>query len=142
MSAEWSLSDDQLALLLQLWVTHVAGDGPFVCRLFKNDYHPVPGAVEGDYDECDFNGYAAQDVDANSFGAPTVTDNIATTLSSDEVIFAADSAGFVSQTVYGYYLINAAADYVWGYRFAEPRLVMPYDKISLKVELKQANLVP
>jgi len=76
----------------------------FKIRLFKSDTVPTRTTVLADLDECDFDGYAAQDLASWIFD--TVTAHVGY-ITYPPVTFTR-SAGATSNNVFGYYITDAA----------------------------------
>jgi hypothetical protein len=76
-------------------------------RLFQNDYHPQFNSVIGDFDECDFTGYA----EIEAAGAPISGIDAETgqlvVAWNDPTTFA-EGAVAGPQTAYGWYIANTA----------------------------------
>lgn len=137
MSAAWDISDFYLGLMLTS-IQNVTWIGKtFGIHLYKNDYTPVPGSDESDYDQCDFPGYGRVSYSMDDMGSVSVVDHVAISTGSTTAIFTADSSGFTSQDVYGYYVIDEDDNYVWGERFASMRVVHPNDVIQLTPEFRE-----
>lgn len=76
-------------------------------KLFKNDKTPSSGDVVGDYTEADFTGYVEST--AITWGTPYIDDVGRAVILGDLKTFAA-SGSATTNTVYGYYVVNAAED--------------------------------
>jgi len=70
-------------------------------RLFRNNFTPDPSSVLGDFTECNFTGYAAQQVNSK-FGTPyKVIDG---KYQTDSSAFTFTCSSGLSQDAYGWYL--------------------------------------
>lgn len=79
----------------------VGSGGNFTLGLYKNNYTPVKGSVLSSFTAADFSGYISQTI---TFGAPTVTSNIASAVSSAYTF--TRTVGATSNTIYGWYLYS------------------------------------
>jgi len=140
MAEEWALPDDAIVDQLQAWVEVARDESGWNAHLFKNDYHPVPGVLIGDLVEANFGGYSAQAIIEADWGDATVTDNGASSENATAVTFTHSSAPTLGQTVYGYYVTNGGAELVWVVRFATPRVIYSFDKLTVKLVNRLANL--
>lgn len=87
-------------------------------QLFKSDTPLVAGTVLGDLEEADFSGYAESGVLA--FGAAFINDAGGAEIVAPGVQFT-QTAATISNTVYGYMVVNAAGDgLLWAERFPQP----------------------
>lgn len=141
MAEEWCQSDNGLQRMLLLWVNTLYVDDTYKIGLFKSDTHPVSGQVLGDYTEADFDGYMRQNLDMSGFGSVTVTANVASTTNATAINFDVGAGLVGSQTVYGYLCISADDDLIWAVRFASPRVLWPPDRLTIKVQMRLANVL-
>lgn len=87
----------------------------FELHLYKNDYTPVDDSELADFTEADFEGYASEAL-TNWVAAVTDANGRAFT-HADSLTFTKGTGG-VSNTVYGYYVVNASnSELVWAERF-------------------------
>lgn len=86
----------------------------YTLHLYKNDVTPGVGMVIGDFDECDFDGYAPQDY-ANWSAAAYIPGNDEYNSSPDPVVFTAGAA-IVPQDVYGVFVTDSFGNLVWAER--------------------------
>lgn len=101
-------------------------------HLFKNDINPNADTILADFEECDFDGYAAATVTwSNAFFD---TDDIALS-SGGEILFTQDDA--IGNNVYGGYLTNTAGDkLLWSGRLPDAPYPMAESGDVLPVVLK------
>lgn len=74
-------------------------------HLYKNNVTPATTSVLGDFTECDFAGYAAQNI--VTWGAASVTAHVGKITAAANT-FTRSSTG-TAQNVYGYYITDAAS---------------------------------
>lgn len=95
----------QSAGLLKLLEDTKADRNGYQLCLFVNDYVPTQATVIGDLTEASFGGYAR--ITTDSWGTAFI--NAATIAESDEVLRTFTVTGApLTQTVYGYFLLDAA----------------------------------
>ena len=87
-------------------------------RLFTNNFTPTTSTVVGDFTEATFTGYAA--IALSGWTAPTVASHVASTTANPATFTATGSF----QSIYGWYVTDAAGDYVCGGRDAAAPVVM------------------
>lgn len=73
-------------------------------HLYKTNVTPTTSSTVGSFTECDFAGYAAQDL--INWTAPSTTGHV-TTIQADPLTFTRSTTGTV-QNVYGYYITDSA----------------------------------
>jgi hypothetical protein len=96
-------------------------DGAIV-RLFQNDVTPDRDTVIGDLTAADFTGYA--DSAAVTWATPFLDSNGDAILPGDLKEFMAGSPVTVSNTIYGYAIVNTGATVLlWAERFDAPVIV-------------------
>lgn len=137
MANAWDISDAFLVRQLEAIVTACSGDDVWSLHLYQNDYTPIPGSTVASYTESSFPGYLADDLDPAEWGSVSVVDHVAITVNSLENVFTANSSGFSSQPVYGYYVLDGVDAYVWGERFATMRTMLPGDELKITPEMRQ-----
>lgn len=121
--AAGNLSISVPAVALAALTALIAEDAPLEAvkvRLFQNDILPGPNNVVGDFTEATYTGYTA--------GGITVT---WTTVVHDDtnrpIVYGSNclfkaTGSTVANTLYGYYVVDAASAYLWGGRFASPEM--------------------
>lgn len=140
MAAHWDISDAMLQRMLQAYMDFLAADGQWrTIHLYQNAYTPIPGSDETDYIECDFPGYAPMDQLDLDWGSVTVALHVASSTSTTPLEFVADSTGFSTQAVYGYYMIHKDGSYLGGERFADMRTMHPDDILKVTPILRHAT---
>lgn len=104
--------------------------GGVALKLYQNNYTPVQGSVFASFTEATFSGYATAAI--TDLGAPVTTSNKAVSTSAAAKVFT-HSGGGVSNTVYGYYVVDAATfAVVWAERFSAPiTMSSAVDSISI-----------
>lgn len=136
MAAAWDLADGTLVDQLQAYLDSLSGTSWSV-HLFSNDYVPVPGTDNGNFTEATFPGYSPQPLSAIDFGPASVSDHIASSVSSSVLSFVADASGFSSETIYGYWITDTFSAYVLSERFAAPLTILPSGTIEVTPRLRQ-----
>jgi hypothetical protein len=131
MPNAWDIADSVLQQQLAQWRDFVLTEPDYTLHLFKNDYTPVPGSALGDYVEADFPGYAADTIPNTEWGTVTVAAHVASMTQTEVNSFEANAAGFVSQTVYGYYVTGAGGAFLWGERFENTKTIEPEDTLNV-----------
>lgn len=131
MANAWDVTDGQLSRELTAIIASEATDDMWSMYLFKNDYTPVPGSDIGDYVPADFDGFLPAPVDPERWNAVSVVDHVAISIHMDDCEFQADPSGFVSQDIYGYYVLNGADEYVWGERFQTMQTILPNGLLTI-----------
>lgn len=142
MANAWDVTDGYLARQLLSIINAEVEDANWSLHLYQNDYTPIPGSDETDYVECDFPGYTALDLLWLNWGTVTVLDHVARSVYVEFLEFEAASSGFTSQPVYGYYVLDGDAVYIWGERFADTRTMYPSSTLKVKPERRQGVLPP
>lgn len=105
--------------LVNLLKLAVGGDDSINVRLFKNDLHPGPDTVLGDFVQANFSGYAPQP--AKPFTEPEVLLNGAVRRQSIDLSFEHDG-GPTTNNVYGYYVTlepSGGPQLLWAGRFED-----------------------
>ncbi len=115
----------------------VNGDGMagLHLRLYQNNLTPDQDTVLADFTEATFSGYAE---DSPSFGAAATVSHKGKIVDTAARDFTHSSGG-TSNTVYGYYLVNAPDTKVlWAERFSSPQVVaVNGDKITITLALTE-----
>lgn len=131
MAEAWDISDLQLREILQAYFDSIAtGDGWNV-RLFQNNYQPIPGTELSDFTEATFPGYGFIPINNADWGAVVANDNVASSTYPEPLEYDALPAGFVQQTIYGYYVTTVDDDYVYCERFEVPVIIKPGDALRI-----------
>lgn len=78
-------------------------------HLYKTNVTPTTASVVGNFTECDFAGYAAQDI--ITWGAASVTSHVAKITAAANT-FTRSSTG-AAQNIYGYFITNAAGSLLY-----------------------------
>jgi hypothetical protein len=93
------------------------GSEDLVLKLYKNAHTPDDADVAADYVEADFDGYAAEALDAGSW---VITEGAPTRAEYPRVTFVRASGG-ASQDLYGYLVAGAISGRLkWAERFVDP----------------------
>lgn len=101
-------------------------------NLYKNDYTPTPGAVEDDFEVADFTGY---DPDTPAmWSAPFIDPALGPVVWTQLIQFQPDTNATVSNTIYGWYLLDAAGNVIGSERLETPRLLATNDN-ALRVSI-------
>lgn len=95
---------------------------PLVMRLYKNDHVPADGDVLADYTECDFDGYAEQNI-VNWAFASTISGRAK---SVADILEWTKAAGVTANNVYGYYVVDGSVPekLLWAERDPEAPILM------------------
>lgn len=107
------------------WAPLISASTPYTgakMLLFTNDITPTETSVEGDFVEATFGGYTPGGV-AVTWDTPYIDGNDNVHLPADNVVFLCSAAPF--ESVYGYYLVSAAGDYLGGARFDDAPRPIP-----------------
>lgn len=142
MAAAWMFTDSTLQAQLEAWLASIRSTADWKCRLFVNDYTPVPTSTEPDFTEASFAGYLEVTVDASLFPTPTVTDHVAISTSTQDVSFEADATGVSPQTVYGYYVVDDADNLVYAERWTDSYNITNGVKLDLVLKFKHKTATP
>jgi len=140
MPAAWDLSDFYLSAMLEAMLNVIATGGDLTMALYKNDYAPVPGSELADFTEADFPGYVSQLIGSTDFGAPTVTDHVASSVSGVVLTFVGDPGTWTPQTIYGYFVTDWNSDYFFAEKFSVPIDMSPDGEIRVTPRLRHQNL--
>lgn len=140
MANAWNLTDVMLDDILTAYIGAVSADDPWLVDLFKNDYTPVPGMVNGDMTPADFDGYETQELDPSTFGTVGVVAHIATTTASDLLEFGPSEEASDTQTVYGYRVQKNDGTLIYAERFAAPVVVSPGGEVKITARLIHVNV--
>jgi len=98
------------------------GDTTLDLHLFKNDLTPNGQTVVGDFEEADFDGYAAESVDKDEWVVSYDADGGTSLVNNILATFAAGTlAG--SQTIFGWYLTRTGGVLLCSSRFQDPLVV-------------------
>lgn len=89
-------------------------------KLFQNDMTPSPGSVLGDFTVATFTGYATSG--AIVWAGPVNADDGTPELVGQRLIFTATD-GAVTNTIYGYYALDAGGGLLFAERFESPQNV-------------------
>lgn len=107
-------------------------------KLYKNNYTPVKASVLANFTECDFDGYAAADLDPANWDGPTSTAGVAVTVNSAGATTWYATSG--SQNAYGYYVTNHDGSVVlWAERFPSAPLTISTTIPALVVPVMQLH---
>jgi len=140
VAAHWDIADSTLQEKLQAYIDKLVADGlDWSCHLFQNDYTPIPGSDISNYTECTFPGYSSAVIPVADWGTVTVSAHVASSTLSSELEFTADSSGFSSQSVYGYYVLDSADVYKYGERFSDTRTIHPDDVLKVTPIQREAT---
>lgn len=100
-------------------------------HLYQNNYTPIPTSAVGDFTECSFAGYASQVVDRTQWTSPTIISNRASMTANNGSPFTWTNGGS-AQTVYGYYVTDAAnAVVIYAELFGTSRTLNTGDELDL-----------
>lgn len=114
--------DGEVALLRRMLKPAAGDDLALHLRLFANNIVPNRETVIGDVLESTFAGYASKPLLPTGWGAPQSVGGVAQMVWAAGFLSWLASAG--TQTVYGYYVTDAAdATLLWIERFPSPQLV-------------------
>lgn len=107
-------------------------------HLYKNNYTPVAGSVFGSFTEADFSGYASQ---AMSYSTATLIGDFAVMVDSATRTFTV-GAGGVSNTVYGYFVMDVASGIlVYAERFsASVNMTTVGDSLAITTQVTLSSL--
>lgn len=109
------LVDQGESIALEALVGKTAGQN-LILKLFKSNTTPGETDTEGTYTEADFTGYSAITLTAANW---SVTGTNPTSIGYAQQTFTS-SAGSQSQSVYGYYFVQATSGkLVWAERFSD-----------------------
>ncbi|MFN4259769.1 MAG: hypothetical protein ACK4RK_10760 [Gemmataceae bacterium] len=108
--------------------------GDLTLRLYQNDHTPSDDDTVADYAEADFSGYDAIPLLEANWSVATTEAGKAMT-SYEEQTFEHDG-GAVSNSIYGYYVVNAADELLWAERAAGAPLNMAAGGSQIKITPK------
>lgn len=90
-------------------------------HLYKSNTTPTNASILSDFTECDFAGYAAQDI--STWSVPTVAAHVAT-MTAAANLFTRSTTG-ASQNIYGYYVTDSTnATLEWAERDPNAPIVL------------------
>jgi len=93
--------------------------GPLEVRLFSNNFVPGSGTGSGDLTEATFDGYAA--IDPTPWSDPVIDPESNTYYLSPTVVVTFTQTGVVvTNTIYGFYLVDANGKLIMANRFDVP----------------------
>ena len=107
----------------KIWTGEIA-NSQLKVKLFKNDYTPVAGTVLANLTEADFTGYAVQNVNNPATQAALDVNNRAVTF-WDLVSWTKNGA--TGNTIYGYWVVDNAGNFLWVERFVSGGYAMTVD---------------
>jgi hypothetical protein len=117
-----------LSLLVNKTTTYTQQD--LKLKLFSSNTTPGESDTEGSYTECTWTGYSAVTLTGANW---TITPGAPTSASYPQVTFTS-SAGSQSQSVYGYYIVQATSGkLVWAERFSDGPYVIVNNGDAIKV---------
>ncbi len=116
-------------LALEAILNKTAGQN-LVLKLFKNNITPGETDTEGSYTEADFTGYSAPTLTGSSW---TVTPGAPSSAAYAQQTFTS-SADQASQSVYGYYLVQASSGKsIWAERFSDGPYAIANNGDAIKI---------
>lgn len=93
---------------------------PLKLHLYSNNQTPTTSSVIGDFTECTFAGYAAQNL--TTWTAPSVAAHVAS-MTAAALTFTRSTTGAL-QNIYGYYVTTSGGTLLWAEIFSDaPRVV-------------------
>ena len=98
-------------------ILNVTAD-PVTCNLFQNNYTPTLTSQLSDFTVADYTGYAAVGM-ADTWGGATWQTQEAAVAYSSTAVFAPTGTA-VTNTIYGYYLLDHSGNLLGGERLANP----------------------
>lgn len=105
-----------------------------VLKLYKNNHNPAEGDTESDYTEADFTGYSALTLTGSSWSVSS--SGGVTTASYAQQTFTS-SADQSTQSVYGYYLVQASSGKImWAEKFSDGPYPISFNGDDIKVTPK------
>ena len=137
MAAGFVFADATLSDMLDAWHDRIVAGSAFTIHLFTNDRTPVDGDDAGDYTQASFAGYAAITLTMANWGAVSVTDFIASMVYAPNPEFSYTAGAGGAVTVYGYYLLDNASNFVMAERVVTEKSISPGDKIQVTPRIQQ-----
>lgn len=115
--------------------SYTINDSAWEVRLYQNDYTPVAGSIESDFEECDFIGYSFPTVNWSEWtDAATVGGRAVSGWTSNPYSYTSTDA--TPQQAFGYYVIDTGdRTCIWAERFGNPRTVEIGNPLLLNIQL-------
>jgi len=117
------------------WMLRSVG-GSMTLKLYSNDFTPLLASVVGDFTESTFTGYSARTLARSGWGAPATNAQ-----GKGELQFSPDLTWTAasSQTVQGYFVVDASNVMIFAEKFAQSRNLVSGDILTLSARFTLAS---